>query len=230
VRVKNGTTRLLLTALAAFAVLPSTAWGSAVIGSDLSNAPNANGLCGTSSCTILESATTPNPITSPADGVVTSWSTLGGSGSVGSFGNLRLVVMRAAGGDSFTAVRSGPATSIPTTAGHPLVTTPVNPGLPISQGDYVGVDLLDSTSSLAVRTTADSRFAYRFWSPLLADGTTLPGNSHPGIREMLYQVTIQPTNAAGPTGQRAAALKKCKHKHSKTKRRKCRKRANRLPL
>ncbi|MDX6616502.1 MAG: hypothetical protein QOD60_1593 [Solirubrobacterales bacterium] len=33
-----------------------------------------------------------------------------------------------------------------------------------------------------------------------------------------------------PTGQRAAALKKCKHKHSKKKRKKCRKRAKMLPL
>jgi hypothetical protein len=34
----------------------------------------------------------------------------------------------------------------------------------------------------------------------------------------------------GPTGQRGAALKKCKKKHSKKARRKCRKRAKRLPL
>jgi hypothetical protein len=36
--------------------------------------------------------------------------------------------------------------------------------------------------------------------------------------------------APPPTGERAAAFKKCKKKHSKTKRRKCRKRANRLPV
>jgi Ca2+-binding RTX toxin-like protein len=34
----------------------------------------------------------------------------------------------------------------------------------------------------------------------------------------------------GPTGQRAAALKKCKKKHSHEKRKKCRKKANLLPL
>jgi DNA-binding beta-propeller fold protein YncE len=37
------------------------------------------------------------------------------------------------------------------------------------------------------------------------------------------------TPAAGPTGQRAAALAKCKKKHGKA-RKKCRKRANRLPV
>jgi hypothetical protein len=35
---------------------------------------------------------------------------------------------------------------------------------------------------------------------------------------------------ASPTGQRAAALKKCKKKKSATARRKCRKKAKRLPL
>jgi DNA-binding beta-propeller fold protein YncE len=34
----------------------------------------------------------------------------------------------------------------------------------------------------------------------------------------------------GPTGKRAAALKKCKKKHSKKKRKKCRKRARKLPV
>ncbi|MDX6617492.1 MAG: hypothetical protein QOD60_2583 [Solirubrobacterales bacterium] len=36
--------------------------------------------------------------------------------------------------------------------------------------------------------------------------------------------------AIPPTGERAAALEKCRHKHSKKKRRKCRRRANLLPV
>lgn len=39
-----------------------------------------------------------------------------------------------------------------------------------------------------------------------------------------------PPGSAGPTGQRAAALKKCKKKHSAKKRRKCRKKAKLLPV
>jgi hypothetical protein len=39
---------------------------------------------------------------------------------------------------------------------------------------------------------------------------------------------VNPT--AGPTGQRAAALKKCKKKRSKPARKKCKKKANRLPV
>ena len=39
-----------------------------------------------------------------------------------------------------------------------------------------------------------------------------------------------PSTAAGPSGQRAAALRKCKRKHTKVARKRCRKRANLLPL
>jgi tripartite motif-containing protein 71 len=45
--------------------------------------------------------------------------------------------------------------------------------------------------------------------------------------------TVPPCNdpaAPGPTGRRAAALKKCKKKHSKKKRKRCRKRARKLPV
>jgi hypothetical protein len=41
---------------------------------------------------------------------------------------------------------------------------------------------------------------------------------------------VPSATTTSPTGQRAAALKKCKHKHGKKKRRKCRKRANLLPV
>jgi plastocyanin len=43
-------------------------------------------------------------------------------------------------------------------------------------------------------------------------------------------VTQVPAPATGPTGERAAALKKCKKKHSAKKRKKCRKRARKLPV
>jgi CSLREA domain-containing protein len=43
-------------------------------------------------------------------------------------------------------------------------------------------------------------------------------------------LTTPPATDPGPTGQRAAALKKCKKKKSKKARTKCKKRANRLPL
>src|SRR5262249_57315647 len=51
---------------------------------------------------------------------------------------------------------------------------------------------------------------------------TDPGNGR--IQKFSDPVT------SGPTGQRAAALKKCKKKHSKRARRKCRRKANLLPV
>jgi hypothetical protein len=43
-------------------------------------------------------------------------------------------------------------------------------------------------------------------------------------------ITTPPTPPAAQTGQRAAALKKCKKKHSHRKRKKCKKRALKLPV
>lgn len=53
-----------------------------------------------------------------------------------------------------------------------------------------------------------------------------------GVPSVSFDYTPASTQVAGAvsTGQRAAALKKCKKIHSKKKRRKCRKRAQRLPV
>ena len=51
-------------------------------------------------------------------------------------------------------------------------------------------------------------------------------------RDLVFKtyVVTPATPPPSATGQRAAALKKCKKKHSRKKRRKCRKKANKLPL
>jgi len=46
-------------------------------------------------------------------------------------------------------------------------------------------------------------------------------------KDLAFKTYVVPSPS---TGQRAAALKKCKHKHSDKKRKKCRKRANLLPV
>jgi hypothetical protein len=51
-----------------------------------------------------------------------------------------------------------------------------------------------------------------------------------GVGVTITQVVSPPAPPAGATGQRAAALKKCKKKHSAKKRKKCRKKAKRLPV
>jgi hypothetical protein len=49
-------------------------------------------------------------------------------------------------------------------------------------------------------------------------------------RDSVGLTVTQVPAATGPTGERAAALKKCKKKHSQKKRKKCRKRAKKLPV
>ena len=188
--------RFLLASLAAtalIAAIPASA-GAVTIGSSLATPPNANGLCG-EPCTMLGLTSPPNPTASPIEGVVASWSTFSGSGTIGTYGNVRVRILRPAGGGAFTAVRSGPVTSIPSTPSPTRITTPVSPGLPIAAGDYVAIDLLDDTSALAQRTAEGQGFSYAVWfAPALADGDTRTPSTSFSLREMLYQATVEPIN------------------------------------
>lgn len=201
------TRRLSLTLLAGaalIAAIPASA-GAVTIGSSLATPPNANGTCGDPSCTVLGLTKAPNLSTSPIDGVVVSWSTFSGSGTIGTYGNVRLRILRPASGGAFTAVRSGPVTSIPTSPSPTLITTPVSPGLAISTGDYVAIDVLDATSALAQRTASGEGFAYHYWSPPLVDGPGRAPDLSSAAREILYQAilyqaTIEPGAGGGGGG------------------------------
>jgi hypothetical protein len=62
-------------------------------------------------------------------------------------------------------------------------------------------------------------------------GPPPPSNSwSPDATDLAFKTYVVPSAATGPTGQRAAALKKCKKKHSHKKRKKCKKRAKKLPV
>lgn len=128
------------------------------------------------------------------DGVIVSWSSRGGSGTVGTFGSLRVRVLRNTSGSTFRAVRSGPMTAVPMRATGDIITIQVNPGVPINVNDYVGIDVLGSSGALAQRTMASASFTYQGWQPPLADGVTAPPTFGPfnNVREMLYQATIEP--------------------------------------
>jgi hypothetical protein len=66
--------------------------------------------------------------------------------------------------------------------------------------------------------------------PLVFEGTSITSSQPaPGFDVDTISLQSNPAPAAGPTGQRAAALAKCKKK-SKAKRKKCKQRANKLPL
>jgi hypothetical protein len=188
------TRRLSLTVLAGaalIAAIPASA-GAVTIGSSLASPPNANGTCGSPSCTVLGLTKAPNLSTSPINGFVVSWSTFSASGTLGTHGDVRLRILRPAAGGAFTVVRSGPLTSIPTSPSPTLITTPVSPGLPISVGDYVAIDVLDATSALAQRTASGEGFGYDYWSPPLVAGPGRAPDLSSAAREILYQATIEP--------------------------------------
>jgi hypothetical protein len=48
--------------------------------------------------------------------------------------------------------------------------------------------------------------------------------------DLAFKTYVVPTASTGPTGQRAAALKKCKKKHSRKAKKKCKKKARKLPV
>jgi hypothetical protein len=91
-------------------------------------------------------------------------------------------------------------------------------------GQLFGAAAAPSTFSSAGHTGADLVFSVTVNVPETPPGTTPPGTTPPE--------TTPPGTTPAPliTGQRAAALKKCKKKHSARKRRKCRKKANLLPV
>src|SRR5215204_5533036 len=61
-------------------------------------------------------------------------------------------------------------------------------------------------------------------------GTVLASGSIPTSAAPAVTAFLSPSPPPTATGQRAAALKKCKKKRSKAKRRKCRKKARKLPV
>jgi hypothetical protein len=170
---------------------------------------------GTDVQTALPGAT----VVSPSDGTVVSWQVIGASG-----GPFHLQVVHPLGGGLFTS--SGSATSGAIT-GPGVLTFSAN--LPIKAGDQVG---LEANSGDKIGYVATAGATFEGWAPPLLDGGSgqAPGGTGPG--ELGFNATV--SEAAGPTGDRAAALAACKkrakkHHWSHKRLKKCRSKANLLP-
>ena len=132
-------------------------------------------------------------------------------------------------GATVLAAHSVPAASIPT--GGSWVTVNFATPAPVTAGSQYAVLAYSSPVSMTQfyewgyggDLYAGGRFTYASSSPPPPAGPWTPGST----TDLAFKTYVAPPKAA--TGQRAAALKKCKHKHSKKKRRKCRKRAKLLP-
>jgi hypothetical protein len=179
---------IMLLALAATAVLcaASSAGASVTIGSNLTTPAtlntNCNGAtCTTANLTLNASNQAPGGLTSPVNGVVTTWRASAG----GSATDLSLRVLRPVAGLTYT----GAGTSAP--ASITFVSSAIATSLPIQLGDAIGLENRNSNNVLGANPGA-TQIYWRL--PSLADGATLQGSSQNGI-ETLVQATIEPTSA-----------------------------------
>jgi hypothetical protein len=153
---------------------------------------------------------------------ITSWST---NATSGGGQNLTFKVFRPVSGLSYMAVaHDGP---------HPLTASSVNTfpvNITVQPGDLIGFHTPSPSSLTACDYQLGGDADYTFVGDL-ADGGA-PGTffSDPGYRLNLAAEVGNPPVLPTATGQQAAALKKCKKKHSRKKRRKCRKKAKLLPV
>jgi hypothetical protein len=164
-------------------------------------------------------------VTSPFDGTIVRWEVTGASG-----GPLKLQVVHPIAGSFFT----GGGTSTPgTITGTGVLSFPAN--LPIKAGDSIGIVSTAPSDTIGINFTTPGGL-YADWAPPLVEGAPPRTPTSGAMGEVGFNATVEslpvPTTVqpVPTTGQRAAALKKCKKKHSAKARKRCKKKANRLPV
>ena len=165
------------TAVAALALtLPVAAQAATTVGSVAGNAVQNTAICpDEQSCTLLG-----DNATIAADGVVTGWHLK--SGSVG--GEVRLRVLRPAGGGAYTGAGTGAPWRI--TRDDPYVND-FPDRLPVKAGDVLAVD--NSSNALFL---ADDAGTVRAFTPSVADGATAaPTGTEQGVRRVLMSADIE---------------------------------------
>jgi hypothetical protein len=245
----NGIARITAVAALVMAVslsATSTAAASATIGQ-----ASAGGFACGSFTYVQVSTGGPPAYAAPGSGVITSWSTVA-DGVANQ--TMALKVMRVDPSNPakfFTLARDNrPLASLLSVNTFPNASSPAPVHIPIAAGDLLGM-----TGSSSAACPFASGSASDQWRSTSADTAVNPSTSQPfnapfGPQRLDISAVIEadadhdgfgdetqdlcPTNAttqgACPaTGKRAAALKKCKHKHGK-KRKKCKKKARRLPV
>jgi hypothetical protein len=182
-------TRLLCAAAASAALLaaPATGHAAVTIGEDTAT-PGGLGIGCSSSpdarCTFANTQVPGAVLTAPFDGVVVRWRIRGTNAT----GNMRIRILRPAGGTQFTGAGTGTFESVP-----PEVESLFPAKLPIRQGDLIGVDIPadPSVPAVARRSTAGGQFQY--WFPeYLADGATTPSFGTNSNETILLNADIEP--------------------------------------
>jgi hypothetical protein len=130
-------------------------------------------------------------------------------------------------GNLILAGRSLPASSIPTTAG--FVTVNFSPAAPVTAGTQYAIVAYSSAAPSSYLWFVSPDDSYAGGNPFFSASPPSTWTSTT-VDDQTFRTYVTPSPATGPTGRRAAALKKCKHSRDKKKRKKCRKKANRLPV
>jgi hypothetical protein len=181
-----GATLLSIGALA----IASPAQGAPVtIGSNLGRAPtnSCSATCTAANVGLPTAQSAPGGLTSPVDGLITSWKVRAGSPGVAS-----LRVLSPGLGLSYT----GGAASSPVSINGTSAPMPVR--LPVKKGDVVGLDAPINAFILVANPSA----SLLSWVPPLTPGATADGTPGPGY-EVAVQATIQPRPVASLTAPKA---------------------------
>jgi hypothetical protein len=151
-------------------------------------------------------------------------------GSNGPIAPLTIEIRNVSGGapgSTILASHSVPISSVPVT--HAFVPVSFIAPVPVVAGTQYAIVAYSFTGSGQYYVwTGSGSDSYAgggtfFASPPSGAWTTL-------VNDLGFKTYVVPPTTLGPTGQRAAALKKCKKKHSHKKRKKCKKKANLLPV
>jgi hypothetical protein len=140
-------------------------------------------------------------------------------------------------GGMVLASQSVPGSSVPASPAFISINfatpAPVVAGTQYAIVAYSSTDIVNDygwADSATANPYAGGEGLYTLTSPPSGAWTPLAGMADLAFKTYVAVPTSGPTGpTSGPTGRRAAALKKCKHKHGKA-RKKCRKRAKRLPV
>jgi hypothetical protein len=151
--------------------------------------------------------------------VITSFSAASNSAST----QVKLLVLQPVSGTTYNVVAKSDAGTF-TAAGVQTFSTqiPVRAGQVIGDWGYI--------CGLGTSNPADHFHYFSGGDPALGAPQAFPIAGPGGVRANLSANLEPPAAATGPTGERAAALKKCKKKHSAKARKKCKRKANRLPV
>jgi hemolysin type calcium-binding protein len=158
-------------------LLPSTSGAAVTIGADVNAASGSPFFCG-EPCTTFQNAHPSRPYSAPAEGVVVRWRVRDGTGT------LRLRIIRPAGPGTYT----GAGTSAPGAVPPGVVTFDTR--LPITAGDFIGLDYVDANSAVGARPLAGGQNLNFF--PPLADGQTRAADGTDNDVEALYSADIEP--------------------------------------